>query len=94
MKKQSISINYNKLNNLANDKGYINLDVIFNKEEKKKNENTWELWEIGFISTKAPKGEKGNIIGNISEFRNKNTQNIEIPKIDHGEAINPDDIPF
>ena len=69
--KQSISLNYSKLEGLANDKGYINLEAVFNKEEKKKEGDTWELWEVGFITTKVPKGEKGTIVGNVSEFRNK-----------------------
>lgn len=100
MKKQQISINYNKLANLANAGGYINLEAIFNKEEKKKEGETWELYEIGFISTKAPKGEKGIIVGNISEFRNKEKfiapkpAGLTVSDMSYGEAIDESQIPF
>ncbi len=89
MKKIELSINYKKLEGLANDKGYINLVLVQNEEKLKtsgerKDGSVWELWETGFITTKAPKDEKGIIVGNSSEFRNKET--VEETKVDTGEV--------
>lgn len=94
MKKYSISVKTDKLK--ANEKGYADLEIILNKEEKKKEGETWELWQVGFVATKVPKGQNGEIIGNVSEFRNKETKEEIINSFGETETngIDPDDVPF
>jgi len=65
--------------------------------------DTWALWKVGFATEKSTKNadgsyNNGNILGDVTEMRNKQTSESVIPSVEGagytGEVAKTDDIPF